>query len=901
MLWNVPPGQGAIATLYVKVKKCNTYRTDSIKVFVRGVPTIIAKLASGASDTTVCSGSSITLQLIPNYPVTSATSVSWEWGNGTEIINGPAFPTSYGHNYYTTSSGSQATFQPVVTVKDPNGCLGNVTAIGPTIYVKPAPVAYISPEGPIAQCGAFTQQLTATITNGIGGSNTFSWTPTAPNSPVITTSNLGFYSVVVSNSNGCSSTSNIVEIKDGCPKEPCGPGLSPAITLTGNNACGNINVHAAVSGPVISHDWIYPASATLTGTPTSTDLNASFTQAGHYQFDYLAYYRNNAGDTCVVDSAITVLVPYMADMRYEITCNQAGGNYKVTLADHSSLYPGITLVHTYYNSSWVSLGSGLTASTNVAGNTTHTFYMVIQDASMIHPACTTSVTITLPQFPVANFDLANDPVGCVGNAFNFWNTSTGDNLSYLWNYGPAQSQGAIGGVVYTTPYINSPVTLTVTDRYGCTSSKSQLITVHANPYTGTVTATPNQVCQGTPVTLAYVPAAGSNYPTGTYTWYRENTPVYSTTAPTYSHNVTEPGGYWIKATGDYGCVAKTNTIAVEIKQVPASMISGNTKQCANVPFTLTTDSVAGATYVWGTPGALTPTTVPRLQQNISTPGVYSYTVTVILNGCSRTSGIFPLTVNSTPTSPIASMDIACQPYHVTLTASGPTVGTYNWSNGGYGPSIYTYEGGSYQVVYTDTNGCKSDASTIDVPKDPASYLWIFPKGCFCKRLGETYMIGPIVPFEEWQWLEDGIVSASGSGLMSPYYPSPGHTYNMSLNNGYCTVVSDPMYVDNEGCERPAERTEVSMARPGLQPESLMMLLPNPAREITKVVYGFVPGGHNRSIEVYDMMGRRLQVHTVTADRGELILHMTEYSAGVYQVVMKENGIIIEQGKLLLTR
>ncbi len=904
VLWNVPPGQGATATLYVKVKKCNTYRTDSIKVFVRGVPTVMAKLRSGLSDTTVCSGSPITLQLVPSYPVTSATSVSWEWGNGTEVFNGPAFATLYGHVYNTTGSSSQATFHPVVTIKDPNGCLGTVTAAGPTIYVKPAPVAYVSPEGPIAHCGAFTQQLTATITNGIGGSNTFAWTPAAPNSPVITTSNLGFYSVVVSNSNGCSSTSNIVQIKNGCPKAPCGPGISPAIVLTGSNNCGNINVHAAVSGPVMSYEWIYPASTTLVGAPTATNLNASFTQAGNYQFDYMAYYRNNAGDTCVVDSAIIVLVPYMADMRYEIACNQTGGNYKVTLADRSSLYPGITLNQTYYNSSWVNLGSGLSASTNVAGGTTNTYYMVIRDAAMLHPACTTSVTITLPQFPVAAFDTYDDPVGCVGNAFNFWNNSTGDNLSYLWNYGTAQSQGYTGGVVYTTPYINSPVTLTVTDKYGCTSSQSKLITANANPYTGTVSASPNQVCQGTAVNLAYVPATGG-FPTNSYTWYRENAAVYSAMAPTSSYAVMDPGGYWIKAIGIYGCIAKTNTVAVEIKQVPAASITGNTKQCANVPFTLRTDSVAGATYVWAAPGMLIPTSVPRLEQNIGTPGNYNYTVTVTLNGCSRTSGVFPLTVNSTPASPVVSVDIACDPYRVFLTASGPAEGTYNWSNGGYGSAIETYQGGSYQVVYTDTNGCKSDLSTINVPKDPATYLWIFPKGCFCGlRLGKTYMIGPIVPFQEWAWLEDGNVSVSGNGMMPPYYPTPGHTYNMLLDNGYCKVESDPMYIDNEGCGRPIENrpsAELSLIRTGLSAGSMMQLKPNPAREATTVVYGFTQGSRDRYIEVYDVVGRRLQVHTVTADRGELVLPMSQYGAGMYQVVMKENGITVQQGKLLLTR
>jgi hypothetical protein len=124
---------------------------------------------------------------------------------------------------------------------------------------------------------------------------------------------------------------------------------------------------------------------------------------------------------------------------------------------------------------------------------------------------------------------------------------------------------------------------------------------------------------------------------------------------------------------------------------------------------------------------------------------------------------------------------------------------------------------------------------------------------------------------------------------------------MSLYNGYCTAVSDPMYIDIEGCGKPEESAMIPMASSRLHPTSSLMLLPNPARETTTLVYSFVPGGHNRSIEVYDMMGRRLQIHTVTADRGELVLPMAEYSAGVYQVIMKENGIIVQQGKLSLTR
>lgn len=904
ILWNVPPGTGATAKIYVKVRKCNTYRTDSFNVFVRGVPTFVAKLSSGAADTTICSGSPVNLQLVPSYAVTSTDSVTWQWGDGSQNYPGPSFAGIYAHIYNTNGASSQSAFQPVVTIKNPNGCLGTATAVGPVIHVKPAPVAFISPSGPIAKCGPFTQQLTATLTTGIGGSNTFAWSPSGPNSPTLTTSSLGLYSVTVSNSNGCSSTSNIVEIKDGCPKELCGPGPSPAIVLTGSNTCGTINVNAAVTGPMMFQEWIYANTVTVTGM-NATSLNATVTQAGNYQFDYFAFYRNNAGDTCVVDSAITVLVPYMAGMRYEIACNQAAGNYKVTLADRSSLYPGIGVNRTYYNSSWVSLGTGLSTAVNVAGGTTNTYYMVIQDNAFMHPACTTSVTVTLPAFPVADFSLATNAIGCVGNAFNFWNQSQGANLSYLWNYGPAQSQGAEGGVVYTTPYINSPVSLTVTDQYGCVSTKSQLITANANPYSGTLTASPNPACLGTPVNLAYTPTAGGFMPSGTgmYSLYKDNMQLSNTVPPASGFTVTEPGGYWIKATGIYGCESKTNTAAVEIKQIPAAVISGNAKQCANVPFTLTTEPVPGATYVWGTPGSMIPSTSPTLNESLNAPGTYTYTVTVMLNGCSRTSAPFTVTVNPQPAQPSVSFNVDCDPqYLITLDASGPS-GTYNWSNGANGPTMQTYQGGQYQVFFTDENGCKS-SSQINTPKDPREYLWIFPKGCFCKLRTKTYLIGPITPFAGWSWDEDGVPVSSGNGLMQLFYPSPGHTYTMTLDNGYCAVTSEPMHYDDEVCGKLGSNLvadNVPMTAALTSTGTAMRLVPNPARETAAVVYSFTPGSRDRLIEVYDMIGRKLQTHTVTADRGELVLPVAEFAAGVYQVIMKENGTTVQQSKLSLTR
>lgn len=905
VLWNIPTGTGAVATLYARVKKCNTFRTDSFKVFVRGVPNFVAKLPSGLPDTTVCSGVPVTLLVVPSYPVSNVSSVSWEWGDGSQSFPGPGFAGTYTHTYNTEGAGSPVAFVPVVTITSPNGCIGTMTVSGPTINVKPAPVAHISPDGPILHCGAFGGDLlTATITTGVGGSNTYAWSPAISTSPTATATAYGAYRVLVSNSNGCSRWSNTVNIIEACTPMPCGPGTPPVISGSGSNACGIVNINTTVTGANVGFTWLYPAGATPTGTPTISNLNVKFTEAGNYQFTLRVFYLNNAGDTCFVDKTFYVLVPYIADLRYNIVCNQAGGNYKIILQDHSNLYAGLSLNRTYYNASWGVLGTGLSNTQTVAGGSTYTYYEVIRDVSSVYPACTATVSVVIPAFPVASFNLVpgTPNPGCVKDVpFNFNNTSTGLGLSYFWNFGLAQNMNPVAGVVYEN-FFNSPISLTVTDKYGCTSSASTLITANNNPYTGTMTAAPQPACQGTAVNLAYAPGAGGFMPSGsgTYTWFNENAALATTTAPASTYSVFTPGGYWVKGKGLYGCEVKTQMVPVEIKQVPAIAISGNPKQCANVPFTLTTQTIPGATYVWS-PGGATGSSA-SLNQTLGA-GTYTYTVTITVNGCTRTSPPFTVTVNPLPAPPSLSFNVLnCDPYEVKLSASG-AAGTYNWNNGASGASINVYAGGPYQVTLTDINGCMS-SNAFTVPKDPAEYLWVFPTGCFCKtELRKPYVIGPIIPFNHWEWLRNGGVDMSGSGVMPDYYVAPGNVYNMVLDNGYCSVTSGDMYYDSDTCRNLDQVVKQGFAANAMinNRGNAMQLIPNPARETTTVVFVFTPGSTNRTIELYDVVGRRLQVHNMTTESGRLVLPMDKYSAGMYQVVMKENGITVQQSKLSLTR
>ncbi len=236
------------------------------------------------------------------------------------------------------------------------------------------------------------------------------------------------------------------------------------------------------------------------------------------------------------------------------------------------------------------------AVTTQAGGTTESYYQVIQGGGM--PACTSYVSVTTPVFPTVDITLASgvpNP-GCVEDVVFGFNivSMTGTIGDYLWNYAPATNYNPSGSVVYTTPGARN-VTLRVTDLYGCTATDAYAINVQANPYLGSITAAPNPACQGSPVTLTYGLVSPSvSFPTS-YTWYRETDPVFSTTTPTY--NVFDPGGYWVQGKGNFGCQVETNLIPVRINQVPAVSISGNTGQCVNQPFTLSTQSYSPALYL----------------------------------------------------------------------------------------------------------------------------------------------------------------------------------------------------------------------------------------------------------------------------------------------------------------
>lgn len=924
ILWNIPSGQGQTATITVNVTKCGSTTPVTKNVYVRNTPSITNVTAA---PNPVCSGSPVMLKVYTSYPVNSASGVTGEWHDGPGVNGGMPSATgnppyyAFTHTYNTDGASTEMHFTPAITIHDPNGCAGDLTATGPQITVMPRPVAILSPTGPLYHCGSsgWSETLHATVTTGPAGSNTYTWTQQPAGSPAGSGQNLGptsvygAYQVKVTNAlNGCGYESNVVSIIEDCDTSNGGGGSgcggSPTVTLTADPLdCGHIKVNASLSSTPAGFHWILPDHVTAT-SQTQNTLIAEADAAGNFTIGYEV-------QGCTHIYHINVPVHYVPEVRSGISCNQSGGNYTVRLDDHSTTYQTTLSSVKYYDASMNLLGSGPFITTPQPGGTTATYYEVITGPN---GSCTTSVDVITPDFPSTSIALAStmppqlQSPYCVNDVvLNFSNTSQGLGLSYLWNFDDnatnASHDNPIGKVYSDANPTSSPynVTLTVTDEYGCYASDGLKVSIKDNPYANdghSMTAAPTPTCEGNPVTLTYMPGSGG-YPDN-FTWYKEDEAIGYSTNPNYP--VLESGGYWVSGLGDYGCKVSTSAqiAVVDVHHVPMVTITGKDKQCVDQAFTLSTqDYGPGYTYTWM--GAASGNG-PSLGQTLSSPGTYTYIVMItdVQTGCSRKSDPFMVTVSSPPAPPSLSFNILnCNPYTVELHASGGGP-LFNWSNGMMGPDIQTPYGGPYQVTMTDDNGCRVQNS-IEVPKSPAEYLWVFPDGCFCiEAFQGRYVIGPIAWMQPWTWIENGTPIQSGYGLMPDLALQPGNVYNMLLNNGYCEAMSPDMYFNTGNCPvltdapRPAppERPALSAGK-----GNALLVTPNPATESVSFIYRYAAGSKDRRIEVRDMLGRILYRTRPEGDSGRAELSLSSYASGMYQVVLYRDGEAVAHQKLSVTK
>lgn len=400
---------------------------------------------------------------------------TWDFGDGSGTVT----TTNATHTYNTAG-----TFIVTHTISS-GGCALSTTA---TVDVVASPTAIIT--GANSFCGGSNALLSAaTSTAGSGSITAYQWQLNGVNiggatSSTYTATSAGDYTVIITNSNGCSTSSAVFTISSSA---------IPTASITGNNSFCAVNnsVLSAVtstpgSGTISSYQWQLNGSSI--GGATSVNYTAS--AAGNYT----VIVTNSFG--CSATSAgfsITVF----ANPTATITGNNSfcEGSSAALSAASSSAGSG-TIASYQWQLNGVNIGGATSATLTAtsAGN-----YTVIITNS--NGCATTSANWNVSEFSNPTISISTfTNVACSGNndgsAISVASGGSGV-YTYLWQPGGQTTASATN----LSPGNNS---VTVTDGNGCTATTSvnilvidntppvancQNVTVYLNPLgTASVTA-----------------------------------------------------------------------------------------------------------------------------------------------------------------------------------------------------------------------------------------------------------------------------------------------------------------------------------------------------------------------------------------------------------------------------
>ncbi|MFN9110550.1 MAG: beta strand repeat-containing protein, partial [Bacteroidota bacterium] len=645
--------------------------------------TILASIAvsetSGTNndDGVICAGSSATLT------ASGGGSYSWSTGETSASIS-------------VSTAGTYT-----VTVTDPSGC---VTTVSTSVTVNPNPIASISvtegsgttPNDAII-CAGSTATLTAS------GGNTYLWSTTETTSSItVNPSSSETYSVIATNSDGCTnSSSTAITVK---------PLPTPSITGTNEICVGESSSFIANGGS--NYLWSTGATSSaitvsLAGTYTVTATNA---------------------DGCTASATRSLTVNALPTPTISIAESSGLTPNDGTICDGNS----VTL--TGGGGVSYSWSTGETSTAITVTPTSNTTYTVTATSSQ---NCSASVSsnVTVTPLPTASF-AETQPTTCVSSDGSITvNPSGAGPFSYLW------STGATSQTISGLGVGSFSVTVTSTGT-GCTVvASSNLIGpggCDVCPTIASLSATPSPNCVNASTTLStsgmlnlgntyginfveFTTPTTSPYSGGTVIASVSNanlsaggtsattTTTFSTAGIRYIYAILSP------APTDPTCrPSVSTTLTVNGLPLPSTSITENSGVqpndgilCAGANGTITASGAS--TYLWST-GATT--------SSISVGSAGSYVVTATdSNGCTATTSS-TITVNPLPTPAISVTDnsgltqndgVICTGASASLTASGGNV--FLWSTGATTATITTGIAGTYSVIVTNANGCSASTSS----------------------------------------------------------------------------------------------------------------------------------------------------------------------------------------------
>ncbi|MBX7181011.1 MAG: PKD domain-containing protein [Bacteroidia bacterium] len=371
---------------------------------------------------------------------------------------------------------------------------------------------------------------------------------------------------------------------------------------------------------------------------------------------------------------------------------------------------------------------------------------------------------------------------CIGNSVTLTAATILGSPPYNYTWSPATGLNTTSGsTVIASPTTTTTYTVTMTDRYGCTSIQSLTVAIN-QPFPNA--GSDNSICAGASYNIN---ASGGV----SYSW-SPATGLSSTSIPNPAASPANTTTYTLTATDAFGCTA-TDDITITVNPLPLADAGTDAAICQNALAFL--NGSGGGTYVWspGTglsnPGIASPTASP------SSTTTYTLTVTDA-NGCVNTDQLV-LTVNPLPNANAGSDQSICNGANANLQASGGV--SYSWSPGATlsannisnpvaSPLVTTL----YTVIVTDGNNCSAtDDITITVNTLPSANAGLDQSICLGGSTGLSATGGLSFSWSPTTGLDNALISTPNAS------PNATTTYTVTVTDGNnCSNTDDVIITVN---------------------------------------------------------------------------------------------------------
>lgn len=306
-------------------------------------------------------------------------------------------------------------------------------------------------------------------------------------------------------------------------------------------------------------------------------------------------------------------------------------------------------------------------------------------------------------------------------------------------------------------------------------------------------------------------------PNATFIWKKDNVEVKNSADPFY--DATAAGDYTVTVVTDAGACSTVSpivTLALNTGAIPNDPVASNDgPSCLGGTISLSTVTVAGATYAWTGPNGWSSTEQNPTISNVTPEMAGTYTVTATVAPCNSNPSSTIVEVINPPDMAVSNngSNRFCEGENVTLTVGAASDYSYQWFKdgtaitGATSNSFVASEAGSYTV---NLNG--SPNNNCDLTSEPI-VLGTFSPPTPVFSLSGSLCTGSEITFTESTTVEtDKTPTYSwnfGGGSPADNTPNPTHIYTTA---GDYTVSLTMGYVGHT-CANPPTTSTITISDP----------------------------------------------------------------------------------------